>query len=91
MSGKPARNELCHCGSGRKFKKCHNLIDHEADRQSTIAKHERIAREAEESRKAWEKRGEELMRQGHVVGPRRGRLGALTALAMVGAVMPPKP
>lgn len=30
---KLGRNELCHCGSGKKFKKCHALKS-EADRQS---------------------------------------------------------
>ena len=30
---KLGRNEICHCGSGRKFKKCHALKS-EADRQS---------------------------------------------------------
>jgi len=30
---KLGRNELCHCGSGKKFKKCHALKS-EAERQS---------------------------------------------------------
>jgi hypothetical protein len=25
MSSKPGRNDTCHCGSGKKFKKCHGL------------------------------------------------------------------
>lgn len=25
--GKIGRNDLCHCGSGRKYKKCHGLTD----------------------------------------------------------------
>ena len=32
---KTGRNELCHCGSGRKFKKCHALKSEE-QRQSKI-------------------------------------------------------
>ena len=31
----PGRNELCHCGSGRKFKKCHALKTDE-QRQSRM-------------------------------------------------------
>ena len=25
--GKPGRNDLCHCGSGKKYKKCHAPIE----------------------------------------------------------------
>ena len=31
MSDKLGRNDLCWCGSGRKYKKCHALIDEQAE------------------------------------------------------------
>ena len=30
-------NERCACGSGRKYKKCCNLVDHERERQQRLA------------------------------------------------------
>jgi SEC-C motif len=29
---KTGRNDLCHCGSGRKYKKCHGVKEHPATR-----------------------------------------------------------
>lgn len=49
---KPARNEPCPCGSGKKFKKCHYLTNHEAERQSAIALSERMKAEAAAERAA---------------------------------------
>jgi len=69
---KPGRNDPCHCGSGRKYKKCCLRDDEEAARQSAIqaeqereqAKRDEEARRAEAFRarqKTWEDRAwEEL-------------------------------
>lgn len=37
MSERPGRNDLCHCGSGSKYKKCH-LEKDEAERVAAAAK-----------------------------------------------------
>lgn len=31
---KPGRNDLCHCGSGRKYKKCHGPKEGQSDARS---------------------------------------------------------
>ena len=46
---KPARNEPCSCGSGKKYKKCHYLIDHEKERHDADLRKVRTKREAEQS------------------------------------------
>ena len=35
MMAKPGRNDLCHCGSGKKFKRCHG-VKSESSRRSTF-------------------------------------------------------
>lgn len=44
-NGNPRRNDPCFCGSGKKFKKCHLLVDR-AEREAEIAleKERRLAR-----------------------------------------------
>ena len=42
------RQRLCACGSGKKWKRCHNLIDAERERLTLIARREREARESKE-------------------------------------------
>lgn len=41
-------NERCACGSGRKYKKCCNLADHERDRKKWIAIEEGIRQRRKE-------------------------------------------
>ena len=36
------RNTKCHCGSGKKYKKCHYIIEHEQREQKIIADRRRI-------------------------------------------------
>jgi hypothetical protein len=33
---KPGRNDLCECGSGKKFKRCHGVKSDSAGRKSTV-------------------------------------------------------
>src|SRR5690348_15551071 len=37
MSARPGRNDLCHCGSGKKYKRCHLRIDEQAQVSSRIS------------------------------------------------------
>jgi len=68
-------NERCACGSGRKYKKCCNLANHERDRQQLLA-------DDLERKRRWE------AAQANVPQGMRRRLSPATAaiLAMVGAV-----
>lgn len=76
------RNERCACGSGKKFKACHLLAAHEAERQARIATAARIKAEAEADRKAWAERGEQVRRP--------NKLAVAALLSIAGAVTPTK-
>lgn len=43
------RNAPCHCGSGKKYKKCHLLIEREEAEQAEIAFRERMRQRALEA------------------------------------------
>lgn len=77
---KSSRNAPCHCGSGKKWKSCHNLLDHESGRKSAIALRERVAAAAAERRQAYEGRMESY----------HNKLALASVLGMVTAVAPNK-
>lgn len=80
---KPARNEPCFCGSGKKFKKCHLLLDHERARQEELAAAERRRQRDEAERAERERRFHEYAREAKGRGGHAARM-ALLALAVGG-------
>ncbi len=51
---KPGRNEPCHCGSGKKYKKCHEIADAATESAELAALQDKAeaAREAEQAEAA---------------------------------------
>jgi hypothetical protein len=75
-----ARNAPCHCGSGKKFKRCHNLIDHERDRLAWTEIRERAKRNHEEETQARDERIASYQK------PNKSALASILAMVMAGQV-----
>jgi len=73
MPAKLGRNDSCHCGSGKKYKKCHRPQDEEAERKH-LAKAE-IPKLDPETKKPGDKTAHKKPSQTHPPSPRPGKSG----------------
>jgi hypothetical protein len=75
------RQRLCACGSGKKWKRCHNIIDAERERLTQIEWRERMKRDYQSETKARDERLESYRKPG------KAHLSAVLAmLATAGSV-----